>query len=288
MKILSNRHSIKFVVLSLLLLFGGNAFSTPTENKQQKTYTFGVVPQQSALILARLWQPLLKAVSERSGYRLEFRTTRNIPTFESRLLTGEYDFAYMNPYHFTVFSEKPGYMAIANERNKFLQGIIVVRKDSPIRSLEDLHEARLALPAPAAFAASILVRTELNSRGISYSPVYVGSHDSVYHSVTRGMYPAGGGIIRTLNNLKPGIRKQLRILWESGRYTPHAITAHPRVPRKVIDAVQQALVDLGQTEVSQAALDALNMHGFRQARKEDWTDVRTLNIELLNDLIKPR
>ena len=111
-----------------------------------KPLTFGVVPQQSATKLAGLWGPLLREVSERSGCTLSFRTAPNIPEFEKRLANGEYDFAYMNPYHYTVFGEVPGYVAFGRARDRQIKGIMVVRRDSPIQSMEAVSYTHLTLP----------------------------------------------------------------------------------------------------------------------------------------------
>ncbi|MFT7672206.1 MAG: ABC-type phosphate/phosphonate transport system substrate-binding protein [Gammaproteobacteria bacterium] len=39
------------------------------------------------------------------GFKVNFKTAPNIPTFKKRLAAGEYGFAYMNPYHYTVFNQ---------------------------------------------------------------------------------------------------------------------------------------------------------------------------------------
>lgn len=67
--------------------------------------SFGVVSQQAAGKLARGWMPVTRWLSDRLGRRVLFRTAPDIPTFERRLTAGEYDIAYMNPYHYTVFAE---------------------------------------------------------------------------------------------------------------------------------------------------------------------------------------
>ena len=83
----------------------------------------------------------------------------------------------MNPYHYVVASESPGYQAFAKVADKKIRGIFIVRKDSEISNLEGLSGATLAFPSPAAFAASILPRSELKNRGINFTPKYVNSHD---------------------------------------------------------------------------------------------------------------
>ncbi len=109
-------------------LLGAPALAQP----QPKSLSFGVVPQQAASRLAEDWGPLLAEVSRRSGVSLVFRTAPNIPAFEERLATGDYDLAYMNPYHYVVFHKASGYTAFAKEQERRLKGILVVRKDSAV------------------------------------------------------------------------------------------------------------------------------------------------------------
>jgi len=159
---------------------------------------FGVVPQQSASKLAKIWRPILRHLSEETGLTFKFKTAPSIPVFEERVAAGSYDIAYMNPYHYTEFSKKPGYRAFAKAKNKSIRGIIVVRKDSKINQLSDFDQQTVAFPAPAAFAASVLPRAQFALDSIDVTPKYVSSHDSVYMSVARGVYVGGGGVKRTL------------------------------------------------------------------------------------------
>ena len=250
-----------------------------------QSLTVGIVPQQSASKLARLWMPLLKHLSHNTGYQLNFRTANNIPTFEQRVADGKYDIAYMNPYHYTVFHKKPGYIAFAKEKNKHIQGVVVVRKDSPLQDIIELKNQSLAFPAPAAFAASVLPRSYFRQNQFNITPKYVSSHDSVYYSVAQGLYPAGGGVKRTFNNVKPQVREQLRILWTTEKYTPHAFAAHPRVSGNVLQTLAKAMFVLDETETGKQLLSQLNFKGIAPAEDQEWDDVRALKIELLNNMI---
>lgn len=250
------------------------------------------MPQQAAAELARLWVPLLERIQERSGVQLSFETAKDIPTFEKRLAAGEYELAYMNPYHYVVFHNSPGYQAFAREKDARIQGLIVVKKDSPLATLEDLAGKTVAFPAPAAFAATILPLSHLKERGVSVTPSFTSSHDSVYLGVARGFFPAGGGIARTFENAKPEVRDQLRILWTTPQYTPHALAAHPRVPRQTLARVQEAVLTLDADPKGQELLKRLNVKGFEAGRDADWNDIRKLGIRVLEnvgrDLAKER
>jgi len=247
-----------------------------------QTLTFSVVPQQSASRLAMQWSPILKDMSKFVGQEIIFATAPNIPIFEARLKKGEYSFAYMNPYHFVVFNKEPGYQAVAHAKDKKIKGIIVVRKDSGITKPEQLNGKQLAFPAPAAFAASILTRTYLTNSGIHFTPKYVSSHDSVYLSVAKGLYPAGGGVMRTFKAMKKEIRDQLVPMWITKGYTPHAVAVNPSVDPNITKKVQTYLTQLASTKHGRQLLEPLKIKGFVKANNHDWDDVRKLDIDLLS------
>jgi phosphonate transport system substrate-binding protein len=246
-----------------------------------KRITVGIVPQQSATRLAILWTPILRHLSEQTGYTLEFKTARDIPTFEQRLAAGEYDVAYMNPYHYTVFGRDPGYRAFAAEKDRMLTGIVVIPKDKEYQELAELNGKTIALPAPAAFAASVLVHAMFTDAGVNVEPKYVASHDSVYRAVVQGLYPAGGGVMRTYNNLDAEIRDQLKIAWKTKSYTPHPFAAHPRVPREVVERIAQAMLAMDQSEAGRSLLATIDFKGLRTVKDSEYDGVRALRIGVL-------
>ncbi|MEY4754255.1 MAG: hypothetical protein RJA44_1930 [Pseudomonadota bacterium] len=241
--------------------------------------TVGVVPQQSAADLASDWIPMLQEAGRRAGLKLVFRTAPDIPTFEDRVLAGAYDLAYMNPYHYTVFSRTPGYKAFAKEKGRKLVGIIVVRKDSPVQSLEQLAGQVVGFPAPAAFAASILPRAEFSRRGIDIQARFVSSHDSAYRGVAQGIFAAGGGVQRTLEAMDPAIANQLRVLTTTAPYTPHALAIHPRVDAALAARLLQAFISLADDEAGQHVLQPLAFKGLEAAQDSEWDSIRRLKLD---------
>jgi phosphonate transport system substrate-binding protein len=252
------------------------SFSEPASASAQ-TYplSFGIVPQQSATRLARDWVPFLAKVSKLSGVSLRFATVTDIPTFEGCLGEGAFDFAYMNPYHFTVFNRLAGYHAFARQADKRLRGLIVVAKNSPIKTLKDLDGLGAAFPSPAAFGASAIQRAELKQLGIRITPAYVNSHDSVYRAVEAGLYVAGGGVTRTFASAPSEIRNKLRILHQTKAYTPHAFAARADVPAEAVARVRNTMLALAADD---PVLLPLGITGFQAATDRDWDDVRRLEL----------
>ena len=244
--------------------------------------TFAVVPQQSPKKMAEKWQPLIYYIAQYTGLEIEFRTAKDIPTFEENLVNGEYDIAYMNPYHYTVFSANPGYQALARESDKSIRGLIVVNKSSGITSIEQLNGMEMAFPAPAAFAATIITTAHLKANSVTITPRYVNSHDSVYFAVHKDFFNAGGGIYRTLKSIPSDVRENLHILWESKGFTPHAIATHPAMADVKRQAILKALLAITNDSGESYILDELNFNGFVASDDSDWDDVRALGIASLS------
>jgi phosphonate transport system substrate-binding protein len=267
---------MKFSIFILVTMF------TLTTAQAKDYISFGIVPQQSSSTLAKAWIPLMQFLSEKTGKEIRFETAPDIPEFEARVAAGNYDIAYMNPYHYTVFSHTVGMVAISRQKDKLIRGIIVVNKNSPIKSIEMLDKATLAFPAPASFAATILPQTVMKLKNITFDSQYVSSHDSVYRSVAEGLFVAGGGIERTLSTVSPEIRNNLTVLWRSEGFTPHAVAVHPRVDQKTRLKIQNALLSLSEEEQGLKILKKLGFKGFINSEDTDWDDVRNLNIDQLD------
>ncbi|MGC6486918.1 MAG: phosphate/phosphite/phosphonate ABC transporter substrate-binding protein, partial [Planctomycetota bacterium] len=256
----------------------GAAAPRAATEPERPRLTLGVVPQQSASKLAAQWGPLLVLVGERAGVDLVFETATDIPTFEQRCRDGDYDLAYMNPFHYTVFHEH-GYRALAKRAGSQIKGILVKKRGAPVSTLTDLDGEELAFPAPRAFAATLLTGAGLRAAGVSFTPSYVKSHDSVYRTVAAGVYPAGGGILRTFKSVAPDVRDKLEVLWETPGYTPHAFAIHERVPASLREKLLAVLTSLAADEDGRALLEPLKIPAIEAAADADWDDIRALNIQ---------
>jgi len=241
-------------------------------------YSFGIGPTQSAIELAKRWTPVMQYLSEKSGVPLQFKTGKDIPTFQQQVREGVYDFVYINPYNYLQDHKRTGYSAFAREKDSKLFGVLVVKKDGPIQDVAQLNGQTVAFPTAAALAATWLPLGMLKDKGVQVTPQYVNSMDSVYRSVAKGLFPAGGGELRTLGTIDPEIKNQLRVLWTSESLPPFTFVAHPRVPKAVLAKVQKALDEMEQDPQGQALLKANNFKGMEVATDADYNAMRKLNI----------
>jgi len=252
------RHLCRFMSLVCFATGAANA-ACLGEQSSTKVYTFDVVPQLTAAKIYTTWSPLLQRVGQEAGLCFELRVSSTIPEFEQKLLKGEPEFVFLNPYHAVLAQQKKKYQPLLADSEDLLTGILVVRADSPIKSLDELKGKNISFPAPNSFAASLLIRAELAKRKIDTNPVFVKTHSNVYRSVIGKDAIAGGGVNNTLDNEAPEVRQQLRVLFETQAYTPHPVATHPSVAGAVRERFLKAMLKLTQDEEGRKLLDGINL-----------------------------
>ena len=254
------RHNLMGLIVCGLSLCGATQAACLGEQSASKTYTFDVVPQLTAAKIYTTWSPLLQRVGQDAGLCFELRVSATIPEFEQKLLKGEPEFVFLNPYHAVLAYQKKKYQPLLADSEDLLTGILVVRADSPVKSLDELKGKNVTFPAPNAFAASLLIRAELAKRKIDINPVFVKTHSNVYRSIISKDVMAGGGVNNTLDNEAPEVRQQLRVLFETPAYTPHPVATHPSVSAAVRERFLKAMLKLAQDEEGRKLLDGINLH----------------------------
>lgn len=231
-------------LVSLVLLL--TAVPSSAAQETLPAYTVYVVPQSQAADVQRSWGPILDRVQQETGLKLKLKISRDIPSFEADLNAGKADFAFMNPYHQVQAHASQGYAPLLRD-GKPLVGLLLVRKDSPIKSVQDLQGKVLAFPAPNALGASLLIRAELSEHyKVSFQPFYAKTHANTYRQVLLGKALAGGGIRATLDGESDEVRATLRVLMETPPTAPHPLSAHPRVPQAAQLALANALLKLAK------------------------------------------
>lgn len=243
-------------------------------------YRFGIVPQFEPRHLAEIWVPILDELESRTGFRLAMSGSPRIPDFEVDFQQGRFDFAYMNPYHSLVAFETQGYEPLVRDGGRSLSGILVVAKDSPLTSVQQLAGKAIAFPAPNALGASLLMRADLETiHGIKVQPRYVKTHSSVYTEVLLGRADAGGGVMATLNQQSAEARSALRILYRTREMAPHPVVAHPRVPEAHREAVRRAFLELGDSEVGRELLAEVPIRKVSAAAIADYQPMKEWQLD---------
>lgn len=244
-----------------------------------ETYSFGVVPQFEPRKMFGIWQPIVDEIEKRTGLRLALVIPLNVPAMEGELEQGSYDFIYASPYHIMRNYPKQGYIPLVRDR-KPLRGILVVRKDNPLRDLKELDGKTLAVPSPNAIGASMLPRADLEHLfGVRMKMINVKTHSSAYLNVVNGLVEAAGGVEKTLTEQDKAVRDQLRVVYTTREMPSHPVAAHPRVGKAAREQIRKALLEMAATPAGKVLLDAVPMAEPVPASIEDYLVMRNWGLD---------
>jgi phosphonate transport system substrate-binding protein len=268
--------AVQRVLLALVLLAavlaGGLA-------RADGAYSFAVAPQFPPRQLYETWNPIVDEIARRTGLKLALSTTLAVPEFEQGLSHGAFDFVYANPYHILRESKRQGYIPLIRD-NVPLTGILVVARDSAVRSPADLNGKTLAVPSLNAVGAALLMRADLEQIfHVHVHAVSVKTHSSVYLNVANGLADAGGGVQKTLQQQEESVRGALRTIYTTRAMPSHPVAAHPRVSRAAREAVRQALLDMAATPQGRALLVKVPMTQPVAASIDDYLVMSTWGLE---------
>lgn len=225
--------------------------------KAQQPRTVGIVPQLPPAEVFKRWRPVLQALGERSGVCFELVVPASIPRFERDLQQGRFDYAFMNPYHQVMVQQR--YEPLVRDSDSLLRGILLVRRDSSIETLQQLNGSTIAFPSPNAFAASLLIRAHLQQLGIAFTPLYLKTHSNVYRAVAIGQVEAGGGVNNTLSREPVELRDQLRTLYTTPGYPAHPFSVLRGLDPSEARRVQQAWLTLSTDKAAVLPLHQVQM-----------------------------
>jgi len=244
-----------------------------------KVLRLAVVPQFTPLEMTRFWTPVVDALAQH-GIPCELMVYPSIAAFEPEFLKGKADLVFLNPYHMVMAYKMHGYVPLLHDARP-LEGVLVVKNDGPVHSLEQLKDHRISFPAPNAFAASLYIRSVLDRQyRLPFETNYAGSHRNAVRQVLAGDSAAAGVIKTTLEKEAPDVRQNLRVVYTTPALPPHPLAVHPRVPVAVRQALVEVLAALAANADTQALMSAIQMpHPVLANYKQEYAVLEKLKIE---------
>lgn len=245
------------------------------------TLTMGVVPVFSTAEIHNRAQPFAASLAKACGQPVQLALSRSAAEFEAQLKRGAFDIVFLNAHHMVVAHRAQGYLPLVREGKQPFKGVLVVRDDSPIRSVADLHGKRVAFPSPNALAASLYMRALLEREHKIWVKVqYAKTHSNSYRQVIVGEVDAASGASYTLDIEPRHIAERLRVIVETPQIAPDPLAAHPRVPTAVRHCIQQTLLKAPPNSPLQAQLDqALIPNPVTASYARDYQPLEDLALE---------
>jgi len=288
------------IFLSIIIFFSGcndddtNYIPVYTDKPSfvKQTYTLGIHPLHNPKKLFEVYQPLVDYINKNiPTIQLKLEASRNYAAYNKKLFSGHFDFSLPNPYQ-TVQSLKHGYKIfgkMGDDQN--FKGIILIRKDSNIKTVEDLKGQTISYPAPTALAATMLPQYFLFKQGIDINKdiknSYVGSQESsimnlyLNKSVAAATWPPPW---ESFKKDRPLIANKLKIKWETQSLPNNGLVVKKNIPEELINKVATLLFNLHTTKEGQKILKPMELSKFEKADEETYKSVELFLVKFENEV----
>ena len=111
--------------------------------QQGIVYTVGVVPSAPPVDTHTLWSPFIERLSRETGLGFRLKVYEKMSKFEQDISAGGPDIIFASPLQAVVGHKSQGYMPLVRS-SSLVSSQIFVRKDSPIRTIDDLSGKKIS------------------------------------------------------------------------------------------------------------------------------------------------
>ncbi len=212
-----------------------------------KPLVFVVHPFDTPSRLYQRFRPLCDYLQEVVGRPVDLRVASTYEEQIQHIAEGKADLTYIGPTPYVRardhYAPVQLLAAEAEGGRAFYQSVIVVHRDSPVRSLANLRRRTMAFGADKSFSSFYIPRLMLQNAGVRLPDLknyaYLGRHERVALAVLHRDFDAGG---LRLEIAQQYLDRGLRIVAKSDPLPPHAIVARPGLEGPLAEAVRAALL----------------------------------------------
>ncbi len=176
---------------------------------------FGLLPRLTEKEMIEGFTPLAKYLEKELGVKVTLVVPKDFETWTKDAKAGAYDIAYTNPYQYVIVKKAvkdavPYVIASEPEIGKELFGTIIVKKDSPIKSIAELKGKTIAATdagSAGAYLVQMLMLQKAKLKKEDVKIIFEKKRDPVADAVLAGKADAGFVRDDDVEKLKAGADK---------------------------------------------------------------------------------
>jgi phosphonate transport system substrate-binding protein len=265
------------------LVFRAGPIGAQTWREQHKTVTFGLCELEKDTTARG--QQIVDYLSEQTGVKVLLRTGPDYASMIDQMAGGGLDFLSCGPLPYaTAYDRMGGNLEplVMVETKDMLRGyyiVLLVRADSPYRSLDDLRGKMLALPDANSTSSFALPRAYMNPDAPFFASLKIsGSHGNGIAGVVKGTYDcavtwayseSSSAITGLIEKGQIGAN-DVKVIWRSSVVPNHCVCAPKGLPPEMKAAFRRALLDFARKDPGRHAQYAPDLSHYVPARHDDY------------------
>ncbi|MFO7812806.1 MAG: phosphate/phosphite/phosphonate ABC transporter substrate-binding protein [Pelovirga sp.] len=286
---LLKRLNNQLVTLSLLLLCVALVSLVPSDRAHANATTVlrvGLIPEQDLFVQKKRYQPLFDYLEQKLNIQVEVQILSRYGNLIDNFTELELDAAFFGSFTGALAIKNLGMIPLARPHHieglSSYYGLIFVRKQSGIRSAEDMYGKRMVFVDRATTAGYLLPLDYFKQNGITdYSTwfaeyYFAGTHEDAILEVLKGHADVGAAkntIFYQLARDNPQILDSLEILATSPHVPENTFGVRSDLPSGLATLLREHLLSMHQTAEGRMVLDLLGAQRFLITTAEDYQPV---------------
>ena len=271
--------------------------SAPPQRTPEKTLLIGLTPEHNIFKQVRRYEPLADYLSKKTGVRV----TLKILTYRGNVIDNfqflKLDGAFFGSFSYSLARARLGVVALARpeypDGSSSYHGVLFVRKDSGIGTVQQMKGKRLALVARATTAGYLFPSIFLGRAGVRTPEsffkeiYYAGTHEGTIDDVLDRKADVGVSKNTVYNRFaaeNPRIGRELVILGKSDDVPENALAVRQGIEDSVRRKLVGALIAMHADPEGAKVLEAFGARRFIGTTDADYMPVVSYTRELGIDL----
>lgn len=305
MKFLSSDRRFPLVLAAaaclLLACAGCESAETPSSPqapgpKKGRKLLIGLIPEQSLFKQMDRYEPLARYLSQKTGADIQLTILPRYGNIISNFVSAGMDAAFFGSFTYALAHEKLGVEVLVRPEDpdgvSTYHGMIFVRKDSGIGSVEQMAGRRFAFVDKATTAGYLLPLAYFQHHGKNYHTFlrefyFAGTHEDAIYDVLNGKADIGAAKNTVFNRLArrdARIKDLLIVLAESPEVPENALAVRKDLDRSLRSQLQDALLSMDADPEGARVLKTFGARRFILTRSSDYKAVydyaRDINLHL--------
>lgn len=249
------------------------------------SFLIGLVPEQSMFKQIERYQPLVHYLSERTGFEVRLTVLSTYQSILTGFISEKMDAAFFGSFSYILAHQKLGVQSIArpvglNGKSTY-HGLIFVRKDSRIRSINDMRGKRFAFASKDTTAGYLLPLAYFRQARVDYKTYFTetyftGTHEDAIRDVLDRKADVGAAKSTEFDRLAaddPRIRTDLLILAKSPEMPENSLAVRRGIDPVLVEKLKAVLFAMDQDPEGARILQQFGAHRFIETAESDFKPV---------------
>ena len=274
--------------VSFLVVAGCSEKKTPPKIKpiEGKSITIGLIPEQNIFRQMERYEPLASYVSKKIGVKIKLKVLPRYGNIISNFVSEGMDGAFFGSFTYSMAHAKLGVEVLARPENgegiSSYHGLILVRKDSLIKTSEDMKGKRFAFVDKATTAGYLLPLAYFKKNGIGDYRAYLketyfaGTHEDVIYDVLNKKADIGAAkntVFERLANTDRRILKELVILEKSPDVPENSLAVRKDLDNTLKIKIRETLLNMHNDPEGKDVLSKFGARRFIETTDKDYGPV---------------